>query len=88
MRNKKKEQPCWTCVKFAKGCSWSEEFKPIEGWIATQRNYPLYTWSKIENGRKIRIKSKETVVTYAIDYCPEYIEEPKRKENSLELQNQ
>ena len=29
-----KEQPCCTCKKAVFGCSWSRNFKPVEGWEA------------------------------------------------------
>lgn len=32
----KPEAPCWTCRKACGGCSWSKEFKPVEGWDATE----------------------------------------------------
>ena len=36
----KQETLCWYCSnavpnpKTGKGCSWSKEFKPVEGWVA------------------------------------------------------
>ena len=30
----KPEQLCWTCLNCVGGCSWSIEFKPVEGWTA------------------------------------------------------
>lgn len=38
----KNETLCWYCAnavpnpKTGKGCSWSREFKPVEGWIAEE----------------------------------------------------
>jgi hypothetical protein len=26
---------CWDCAKYNSGCSWAENFTPIEGWVAT-----------------------------------------------------
>lgn len=26
---------CWDCKKACCGCSWSAEFKPVKGWVAT-----------------------------------------------------
>ena len=55
-----KYQPCWTCKKCFGGCSWSRDFEPIPGWIATPNTIP-------ENG--------EHAATYKILYCPQYIKE-------------
>ena len=54
-------QPCWTCQKCYGGCSWSERFEPVEGWIATHRIYGQTGWN---------IKRMES---YEILYCPEYV---------------
>lgn len=29
-----REQLCWSCANCYGGCSWSREFKPVEGWTA------------------------------------------------------
>lgn len=29
-----KETLCWECANSCGGCSWSQEFKPVEGWEA------------------------------------------------------
>lgn len=56
----RKNQPCWTCQNCYGGCSWSREFKPVNGWIAT----PSYIAS-----------NEEYADTYKITYCPEYKED-------------
>lgn len=56
-----KFQPCWTCQNACNGgCSWSREFKPVDGWKAI----PTYIQ---ENG--------EHANSYKIIYCPEYEKE-------------
>ena len=55
-----KQQPCWTCKNACGGCSWSREFKPVEGWEAVPRS----------------IKSNGIhAETYKIINCPEYVKE-------------
>lgn len=50
-------QPCWTCKNACGGCSWSREFKPVEGWTA-EPNY---------------LKSNGVWAdTYKIISCPQY----------------
>lgn len=34
MANIKKETLCWECYWATGGCSWADEFKPVEGWTA------------------------------------------------------
>lgn len=59
MRKCGKDQPCWTCDKYAGGCSWSKNFTPVKGWkaIEVQRK----TWDE-------RYKTG-----YRIIHCPEYV---------------
>ena len=52
-------QPCWSCQNACGGCSWSSEFKPVEGWKAKR------TKVKCEDGRYSD--------SYKILFCPEYI---------------
>ena len=52
------EQPCWTCRKYAGGCCWSRELKPIPGWRATKTIKFQGTCGGLES--------------YAIHECPEY----------------
>lgn len=59
------KQLCWNCKKCLKQCSWSRDFKPIEGWQAI----PV-----IIKGAKPRYKIK----SFKIISCPEFEgEEPK-----------
>lgn len=54
-------QKCWSCKKYAGGCSWSREFRPIPGWDATPRAYganPKYGVSAVNS--------------YEIRDCPQY----------------
>ena len=54
---------CWNCAR-ATGpgmCSWAEEFKPVEGWIAEK--------TKLSLGRDGNISS------YFVGYCPEYLDD-------------
>lgn len=76
----KKEQPCWTCTKYIKGCSWSERLEPVEGWIAEKRKYPSYSNTYIIDGRQYVIHRNRNSYTYEIQYCPEYEKEPERKQ--------
>lgn len=51
-------QLCWTCKNACNGgCSWSKEFKPVDGWTAEKTTIPV-------NG--------EYAETYKIIKCPEY----------------
>lgn len=54
-------QKCWSCKKYAGGCSWSREFKPIPGWEATPRTYGAHPKHKIPG-----------MESYDIRECPEY----------------
>lgn len=55
-----KYQPCWTCKNCYDGCSWSREFKPVDGWKAI----------------KTYIQDNDNYAdSYKIIYCPEYIED-------------
>lgn len=67
-----KETLCWSC-KRACGkdmCSWAREFKPISGWAAEKTII-------LEEG-------EETVNSYRVEICPEYIfdEREKRKDKN------
>lgn len=52
------KQLCWSCAKCTGGCSWSKEFKPIEGWTAAH----IY---RRDGGRDVE--------TYDIFACPEFV---------------
>lgn len=64
------DQPCWDCKKALGGCSWSLDFTPVEGWIAT----PTYKagGTRSDGTRYPPMKS------YQIEYCPEFEREPPR----------
>lgn len=51
-------QPCWTCKNACGGCSWSREFKPVNGWTAEKSVIP---------------GNRELSETYKIISCPEYV---------------
>lgn len=51
----KSDQLCWDCAKRTGGCSWSRNFTPVKGWMAT----PVH---KIDAGREAN--------TYSITACP------------------
>lgn len=56
-------QPCWSCKKACGGCSWSREFKPVDGWEAIP--------TKIQNMDSI-------TESFNIKYCPQYEKESRR----------
>ena len=58
---------CWKCIhavpdKHGHGCSWSKEFKPVEGWEAEKTVITNYIGSQ---GKKIRS-------SYMVIRCPEF----------------
>ena len=55
----RKTQPCWGCKRACGGCSWSQDFTPIPGWVATET---LVGSSKC--GREYK--------SYQIEKCPEF----------------
>lgn len=66
------EQPhegtlCWSCDKAVCGCSWSREFKPVEGWTAVRRD--VRVWDRVR---------KVTTESYFVKDCPGYVPD-KRK---------
>lgn len=58
---------CWSCAKACGGCSWSREFKPIDGWDAIPT--------------KIRIPDDDGGARYCdsfkITACPQYVADSK-----------
>lgn len=58
-KKSKKSQLCETCQNACGGCSWSDRFKPVEGWEA----FP--TIIKQGDGRETS--------SYKIINCPSYI---------------
>ena len=58
VKRRKNESPCWTCQNACGNCSWSKNFKPVEGWDALP----------------IIIKDSEgDIRSYKIKICPKYI---------------
>lgn len=57
-------QPCWSCTKYAGGCSWTRKFEPIPGWDAVPT---VKSGSCRGNGVKYA-----AIETYEIRHCPEY----------------
>ena len=64
------ETLCWSCDNACGGCSWSQEFRPIEGWDAepTARSVTR----PIHSGSILRGHRFETVRSYRVRSCPEY----------------
>lgn len=64
------EQKCWTCKKYAGGCSWTRsnddgvQFVPVDGWDAS----PSVRYGC---GRR-------ALESYEIRDCPEYEQDPPR----------
>lgn len=65
-------QPCWSCKKYAGGCSWTEvlddgtvRFEPIPGWDAVPTVKSGSCRGK--SGAKYAV-----IESYDIRYCPEY----------------
>lgn len=56
----RKESKCWDCKNCYGGCSWSREFKPVNGWEAIETNLP-------SNGAY--------ATSYKVIECPEFIED-------------
>lgn len=56
---------CWGCDNACGGCSWSREFKPVEGWTATRRDLLM------TNGTK---------ESYIVHECPEFVPDPPLEE--------
>lgn len=52
------DQLCWKCAKAIKGCSWSRDFEPVEGWTA----------QFVE-----RFDGDRDISTYSITACPEFV---------------
>ena len=62
---------CWACANAVpdeegtRGCSWSREGKPVEGWVAERRDILIQATSP--GGEKKRIES------YQVITCPEFV---------------
>jgi hypothetical protein len=49
---------CWICKNAFGGCSWSREFKPVEGWTAERNDMKVHNrWDE----------------SYIVDDCPEFV---------------
>lgn len=61
---------CWSCANAApsadgeRGCPWSLEGKPVEGWSAIRRDIRLQNPKKKENVRSVE--------SYLVVACPLY----------------
>ena len=75
MNSEYKASICWECENAVpnkegtKGCSWSEEFIPVEGWEAKPAVIRSMWISKITNQpvpRRVR--------SYCVTSCPEFKE--------------
>lgn len=64
------ESKCVSCQNAvpnrdgSRGCSWSREFKPVEGWEATPFHRKTVSYD---------------YTTYTVYECPEFIPDPPRK---------
>lgn len=60
-----KDTLCWTCQKFGGGCSWSQKFIPVKGWVAEQHD--------------LKIAGGKFVDSYRVIKCPEYLKDKPRR---------
>lgn len=60
-KNTGRIQLCCYCMKAYGGCSWSKEFKPVEGWTAV----PTVILTRNPRG-------KDSIQSYKITACPEF----------------
>lgn len=62
---------CWACAnavpdeESTRGCPWSREGKPVEGWVAERRDILVQATSP--GGEKKRIES------YCVITCPAFV---------------
>ena len=68
--------PCQDCSYPIIDCPWLHEGKPVPGWKAKLKTRP--------NGRNSD-GSKHWFTTYAIEYCPRYIQIPPRESSPAAL---
>ena len=54
----RKDTKCWHCKNCYGGCSWSREFKPVNGWTAKKTFIP---------------SNNEYAESYKVIECPEFI---------------
>lgn len=59
---------CWHCQNACGHCSWSREFKPVEGWTAVRHDV-VVTHATKEN------VNKKPVESYIVRKCPEFVED-------------
>lgn len=62
---------CWKCQKYYKQCSWTAQWKPVEGWVATRNDIRIPQDNK---GQKKRYEE-----SYMVHACPEFVPDPPRK---------
>lgn len=66
---KKAKSKCWDCKNFCGGCSWSKEFKPIDGWTAdfvgtkSTKGYKVIDCPLFEKGDVKKINATEIEIT-------------------------
>lgn len=69
--NKPNNTLCWNCANACnKGCSWSEDFTPVEGWKAEPY---------IKNG----VTSE--IISYEVIECPEFVSDKERHSNPQDI---
>lgn len=66
----KSETICWSCAKAGGDCSWSLNYKPVEGWQAVR--------SDVKTG------VDDYVESYIVLTCPQYKKERRKKDEKEE----
>ena len=56
---------CWDCARATGGCSWSDFFKPVSGWIAIP--------TKINSHKKQFDEKAKVNQSYIVIECPEFL---------------
>ena len=62
---------CWSCANAVpdadgeRGCPWSREGRPVEGWVAERRDI------RIQSARPG--EERKTVESYQVITCPEFV---------------
>lgn len=67
------ESICWTCANACGGCSWADDFIPVDGWTAKK--------DIILTGKRDGSSDAET---YSVIKCPEYVREMRHKFTELD----
>jgi hypothetical protein len=57
---------CWDCKNAVKGCSWSKDFKPVDGWEAIP--------TKILQKDNRFGRYDKTLNSYIVISCPQFVE--------------